>query len=69
MKPSDMPRVGTPLVMVKRFRDPIVDPWDCCAECSGKDERVEIIPALKRGPRTIKNTALADALRSAGFSR
>lgn len=69
MSPNDMPRTGSPLVMVKRFRDPILDPWECCAGCSGKnpDERVEFVPALKRGPRTIRNTALADALVAAGI--
>jgi hypothetical protein len=68
MSPGDMPSVGTPLVMVKRVRDAIVQPGECCAGCSGRnEERVEFVPALKRGPRTIRNTALADALVAAGI--
>lgn len=67
MSPNDMPRTGTPIVTVKRFRDPIVPEFACCAECENLYERVEFVPALKRGPRAIRNSALADALVAAGF--
>lgn len=67
MTPNDMPRSGSPLTTVTRHRDVLcaderVDgPRTCC--CVTREERV---PAIRKGPRSIRNTAMADALRAAG---
>lgn len=60
--PNVMPRNGSPLVTVVRHRA-----VDCGGDyCCGL-ERAERVAAIKRGPRRIRNTALADALVSAGL--
>ena len=59
--PNNMPSKGSPLTTVTRHRD--VN----CSEGCCPDSRVEKVAAIKRGPRTIRNTAMADAIRKAGL--
>lgn len=66
MTPNMMPRKGSPLTKVKRERDircgASYGSYTCCYET-----HVEEVPAIRRGPRRIRNTALADALREKGI--
>jgi hypothetical protein len=68
MTPNAMPRKGSGLTTVVRHRDVLcaderIDgPGTCC--CVTREERV---PAIRRGPRGIRNTALADQLK--GWSK
>lgn len=59
--PNDMPKRGNGLTTVTRHRQ-----FGC--PCCGLERR-EKVPAIKRGPRRIRSTAMADALRSAGLVR
>ena len=68
MTPNQMPAKGSPLTTVTRHREVPCDVersggGRCCCET----KRVKV-PALKRGPRTIRSTAMADALRAKGLS-
>jgi hypothetical protein len=64
MTPNMMPRKGSGLTTVTRERDVLCPderhdgPRTCC--CITRTERVA---AIRRGPRTIRNTALADQLK------
>lgn len=67
MSPNMMPRKGSPLTTVTRHREVPCDVersggGRCCCET-----RTEKVPAVRRGPRPIRNTAMADALRAAGI--
>lgn len=57
MTPNAMPRKGSPLTTVTRHRE--VN----CSEGCCTDSRVERVAAIKRGPRTIRNTQMADQLK------
>jgi hypothetical protein len=61
MTPNAMPRKGSPITTVTRERttrcSASYGTYTCCY-----DTHTVKVPALKRGPRTIRNTALADAL-------
>ena len=62
MNPGMMPAKGSPLTTVQRVRA-----VDCGGDyCCGlfREERVA---AIKRGPRTLRSTAMADALALAGL--
>jgi len=68
MTPNDMPRSGSPLTTVVRHRDVLcsyeqIDGAGTCC-CVTREERV---PAIRRGPRKIRNDALAVALREKGL--
>lgn len=66
--PNAMPRKGSPLTTVNRERDVLCSderidgPGTCCCVT-----RTEKVPAIKRGPRTIRNTQLAHQLIEKGF--
>lgn len=61
--PNNMPVKGNGLTTVTRHRRS-----NCNAGCC-PDTRTERVPAIKRGPRRIRSTAMADALRAAGKVR
>lgn len=65
MTPNKMPVKGSPLTTVTRHRDVLCssERLDGAGTCCGVT-RTERVAAIKRGPRTIRNTALADALLS-----
>lgn len=74
MTPNMMPRTGSGLTTVRRERDVLCDversdgAGTCC--CQTRVERVRAIRGAhhrSRPPVAIRNTALADALRSKGF--
>ena len=58
MTPNDMPRKGSPVTTVTRERH-IMRDCGCCDVFI-----TEKVPAIRRGPRRIRNTALADQLRA-----
>lgn len=58
MTPNAMPSKGSPLTTVTRHRE--VN----CSEGCCPDSRTEKVPSIKRGPRTIRNTQLADQLNN-----
>ena len=64
MTPNAMPSKGSPLTTVTRHRDVLCSderidgPGTCCGVT-----REEKVAAIKRGPRTIRNTQLADQLK------
>lgn len=59
--PNNMPQRGNGLTTVTRHRK-----LECSEGCC-YDFYSERVPAIKRGPRRIRSTAMADALRSAGL--
>ena len=61
MTPNAMPAKGSPLTTVTRHREV------ACSEGCCTDSRTERVAAIKRGPRTIRNTQLADQLK--GFAK
>ena len=68
MTPNNMPLKGSGLTTVRRERlVPCSEERDTGkATCCGV-HRTEQVPAIKRGPKAIRNTALADAIRQAGL--
>lgn len=64
--PANMPAKGSPIVTVNRERTTVCnasyDGYVCCF-----DWHNEKVRAIKRGPRKIKASAMADALRNAGL--
>ena len=62
--PNAMPAKGSPLTTVRRERDVLCSheridgPRTCCWET-----RTERVAAIKRGPRTIRNTQMSDQLK------
>ena len=62
--PNAMPSKGSPLTTVTRERDVLCSderidgPGTCCGVT-----RTERVAAIKRGPRTIRNTQMADQLK------
>jgi len=56
--PNAMPAKGSPLTKVTRHRE--VN----CSEGCCYDTRTERVTAIKRGPRTIRNTQLSDQLKN-----
>lgn len=58
MTPNAMPRKGSPLTTVTRHRE-----VNCSEGCCFDSYTVKV-PAIKRGPRTIRNTQLADQLKN-----
>jgi hypothetical protein len=63
-----MPRKGSPLTTVKRERitrcSASYGGYTCCY-----DSHTVKVPAIKRGPRTIRNSQMADQLKSKGLSK
>lgn len=68
MTPNDMPRKGSPITTVTRERttrcNASYEGYTCCY-----DTHTEKVPAIKRGPRTIRNTSFADQLKAAVFAK
>lgn len=63
MTPNAMPRKGSPLTTVRRERlVPCDVERDTHRTCCGIT-RTEKVPAVKRKPRTIRNTQMADQLK------
>ncbi len=62
MTPNAMPSKGSPLTAVKRERttrcSASYGSYTCCY-----DTHTVKVPAIKRGPRTIRNTQMADQLK------
>lgn len=60
--PNAMPTKGSPLTTVNRERttrcNASYGDYTCCYEW-----HIEKVPAIKRGPRTIRNTQMADQLK------
>lgn len=55
--PNNMPRKGSPLTTVTRHRD-----VNCSEGCCPDSYSVKV-PAIKRAPRRIRNTQMADQLK------